>query len=69
MLCFCVNVVYSNFLVPLKAVVDLGHHEKSFNSQSAVIPQRVQRFIRDRDHSHTTYTVRSSEAMVYGQRT
>ena len=57
------------FLVPLKAVVDLGHHEKSCNGQSAVIPQRIEGFIRDSDHGHTTYTVRCSKAMVYGQRT
>ena len=65
-LCSC---CFFSFLVLLKAVVDLGHHEKSCNGQCAVIPPRIEGFIKDRDHGHTTYTVRSSAAMVYGQRT
>ena len=41
-LCSC---CFFLFLVPLKAVVDLGHLEKSCNGQSAVNPPRIKGFI------------------------
>ena len=51
-LCLC--WFFFLFLAPLKAVVDLGHHEKSCNGQSAVILPRIEGFIKDRDDDHAT---------------